>query len=275
MNQVESPASAEASYSRLEYFPVSFFGMSMGVFGLALSLHAGGFDAASKAVGGAGIAVLALLFLVLALKAIRYPGSMREEWDHPVRLAFFPATSISLMLMATFLLPIMPDASRIVWVVGAFLQAVLTLLVVSSWISHRAFGPGHLSPAWFIPAVGNVVGPLAGVSLGYTEVSWYFFSVGLVFWIVLLTIVFNRLIFHDPVPERLRPTLVILIAPPAVAFLAWVQLHGGSIDAVARILLNAGYFFALLVALQMPAIVRLPFALSFWALSFPLAAITV
>lgn len=260
---------------RLRHFPISTFGISMGVFGLALSLHAGGLETASRAVGYAGIAILAFLFSVLLLKAARYPGDMRGEWDHPVRLAFFPATSISLMLMAAFLLPVMPQIARPVWILGATMQALLTLLVISSWISHRAFGPGHLSPAWFIPAVGNVVGPLAGVALGYTEISWYFFAVGLVFWIVLLTLVFNRLIFHDPVPEKLRPTLVILIAPPAVSVLAWLQLNGGTLDATARVLLNAGYFFALLVALQMPAIVRLPFALSFWALSFPLAALTV
>jgi tellurite resistance protein len=88
-----------------------------------------------------------------------------------------------------------------------------------------------------------------------------------------MTLVFNRLIFHDPLPERLRPTLVILIAPPAVAFLAWLKLGGGTIDAPARLLLNIGYFFTALVAIQVPALLRLPFALSFWALSFPLAAI--
>ena len=142
------------------------------------------------------------------------------------------------------------------------------------WIGHRAFGPVQLSPAWFIPAVGNVVAPLAGVPLGHVELSWYFFAVGLVFWLVLLTLVFNRLIFHDPMPGKIRPTLVILIAPPAVAFLAWVQLMGGEIDATARIFLNAGYFFTALVAIQMAGFLRLPFALPMWALSFPLAAIT-
>jgi tellurite resistance protein len=133
----------------------------------------------------------------------------------------------------------------------------------------------HISPAWFIPAVGNVVVPVAGVPLGFVELSWLFFSAGLVFWIVLLTLVVNRLIFHDPLPARLLPTLVILIAPPAVAFLAWAQLTGGGDDPVGRILLNAAYVFAAIVALQVPALARLPFALSFWALSFPVAALAI
>lgn len=110
--------------------------------------------------------------------------------------------------------------------------------------------------------------------LGYVELSWYFFSVGVLFWIVLLTLVFNRLIFHDPMPGKMRPTLVILIAPPAVACLAWLQLNGGAVDALARIFINLGYFFAALVAIRIPSLLKLPFALSFWALSFPLAALT-
>jgi len=259
---------------RLEHFPISFFGVTMGLFGLALALRSGGFAAAAEGAGWAGLAMMVFLSAMVALKAIRHPAALKAEWMHPVRLAFFPATSISLLLFATFLRDTMPGVAQVFWVIGAAAHAILTLVVVTAWISHRAFGPGQLSPAWFIPAVGNVLVPLAGVPLGYVEISWFFFSVGLIFWIVLLTLVFNRLIFHDPLPGKLKPTLVILIAPPAVAFLAWLLLNGGQIDAIARIFLNLGYFFAALVALQVPGLLRLPFALSFWALSFPLAAIT-
>ena len=154
------------------------------------------------------------------------------------------------------------------------LQAVLTIAVITGWIGARSFMHGQLNPAWFIPAVGNVIVPIAGVPLGYVELSWYFMSVGLIFWIVLLTLVVNRLIFHDPLPGRLQPTLVILIAPPAVAFVAWIRLVGG-IDAFAHLLLNSAYFFTLIVAVQLPRIVKLPFAMSFWALSFPFAAVTI
>lgn len=273
MSAVEPVAGAPGA--RLEHFPISFFGMSMGVLGLALALRAAGFEASALAVAGLGAVLLVLLLATLGLKGVRHGPALAAEWQHPVRLAFFPATSISVLLLAAFLREPAPGAAMALWVLGAATQGVLTLAVISSWIGHRAFGQGHLSPAWFIPAVGNVVVPLAGIPLGQVELSWTFFSAGLVFWLVLLTLVFNRLVFHDPMPARLQPTLVILIAPPAVAFLSWVQFHGGEIDATARILINIGYFFLALVALQLPRILRLPFALSFWALSFPLAAITV
>ena len=49
----------------------------------------------------------------------------------------------------------------------------------------------------------------------------------------------------------------------------------GEVDAFARVLLNLAYLFVLIVAVQAPRLAALPFSLSFWALSFPVAAATV
>jgi len=273
-----SPERAK-SHSRLEHFPVTFFAIVMGMAGLSLALRAteqafGLGTLASGLAFGASAVIFIAVSVIYAVKAMRHPHAVRAEWSHPVRLAFFPAISISLLLLATLTLAHQAQIAEIMWLVGVVVQGVLTIAVISGWIGHRAFQTPHLSPAWFIPAVGNVIVPIAGVQLGYPEISWYFLSVGLIFWIVLLTLVMNRLIFHDPMPGRLQPTLVILIAPPAVGFIGWVHLTG-EVDAFARILMNGAYLFTLLVAVQLPRIVKLPFALSFWALSFPFAAVTI
>ena len=265
---------------RLEHFPISFFAAVMGLAGLTLALHAAAAlvplaHGASSAMLGATVLAFAAIGAIYLRKAQRHFGAVTAEWHHPVKLAFFPAISISLLLIATALAPEMPALARPVWLLGTALQGVLTLAVVASWIGHRPFQPLHISPAWFIPAVGNVVVAVAGPGLGFVELSWLFFAAGLMFWAVLLTLVMNRLIFHDPLPERLLPTLAILIAPPAVGFLAWLALNGGQVDAAARVLVNLAYVFAAIVATQAPKFRRLPFALSWWALSFPIAALTI
>ena len=122
--------------------------------------------------------------------------------------------------------------------------------------------------------MGNVLVPLAGVSLGYSEISWFFFSVGVLFWLILQTIIFNRILFHSPLPEKLLPTLFILIAPPSVGFVALVKLTG-SFDAFAHMLYYIALFFTLLLFTQFNRFIRLPFFLSSWAYTFPLASITV
>lgn len=273
-----SPDHSE-NFSRLAHFPVTFFAVLMGVFGLALALHAAAevlapAEQAARAVLWLGLVCFVAIAAVYLAKLVRHPAAVIAEWHHPVRLAFFPTITISLLLMATAIHGYRPDLALPIWLVGVAGQGVLTVAVISGWISHRAFEVGHLTPAWFIPAVGNVIVPLAGVSLGWVEISWLFFSAGMIFWLILLVLVFNRLIFHAPIPARLFPTLVILIAPPAVAFVSYVRLAGG-VDAFAHILLSAAYVFTILVLVQVPKLMRLPFALSWWALSFPLAALIV
>ncbi len=276
----ETAARDAEDFSRLEHLPVTFFAILMGLFGLALALHAaaGTYDWAegpARAVLWFGLACFVAIAAVYLLKAIRYPRAVAAEWHHPVKLAFFPTITISMLLMATAIHGYRPDLAEPLWLAGMLGQGGLTIAVISGWISHRAFEVGHLTPAWFIPAVGNVIVPLAGAQMGWIEVSWLFFSASkMIFWLVLLVLVFNRLIFHAPIPARLFPTLVILIAPPAVAFVSYLRLVGG-VDAFGHILLNSGYVFAALVLVQVPKLMKLPFALSWWALSFPLAALSV
>jgi len=270
----------DAGEPRLKHFPITFFAIAMGLMGLTLAFHAATpvfkpAEAIAEVLLWIGIAAVGLIALVYLAKAVRYPGMVAWEWHHPVRLTFFPTITVSLLLMATALAAHHPGMARIIWHIGVLGQGLLTLAVINSWISHRSFEVGHLTPAWFIPAVGNAVVPVAGVEFGYIETSWAFFAIGMLFWGILLTLVMNRLVFHDPIPGRLFPTMVILIAPPSVAFVAYVKMNGGVIDGFARVLIYAGFFFAALVLAELPKLARLPFALSWWALSFPLAALSI
>ena len=89
----------------------------------------------------------------------------------------------------------------------------------------------------------------------------------------LLPLVLQRLLLHDGgLPDKLLPTLAILIAPPAVAMLAWQSLTGEVGDPVGRILYAAAMFFVILLAVQFGRLRRVPFALPYWAYTFPLAA---
>jgi len=190
-------------------------------------------------------------------------------------IAFAATIPVATLILAAAFVDVQAVLSAVLWWAGAAAQLGLTLDVLRVWIADRRFEPSHVHPAWFIPVVGNLVVPLAGVTHAPDDVSWFFFSIGLVYWLALLPIVLNRLFLHGPLPPRLAPTLAILIAPPAVAFLAWLRLGGAVTDPVGRILLHVATFQALLLLVQARALRRAPFALSAWAYTFPLAALTV
>lgn len=272
-------AAASHPHTRLAHFPIVFFATVMGLSGLALVLgRAEGTLGLPHVAGPAAAIVAAAVFVAIAVtyaaKAFLHPDMVAAEWRHPVRMAFFPAAAISMLLLGTAFQANAPRLAFVLWGAGAALQLAGTLTVVAAWIGHRVFETPQMTPAWFIPAVGNVLVPVAGVGFGAIEISWFFFSVGLVFWLILLTLVFNRLVFHTPLAERLLPTLMILVAPPAVAFLAWTKLQGG-LDPFGRILYGAAILFALVVLTQAGRLRRVAFAMSWWAYSFPLAAFTV
>jgi len=265
---------------RLEHFPVAFFAAVMGTTGLALAWQqAPSVLPLPSAVGVAfliwALVLFALLTLAYLAKVFTHWSSVRQEFAHPIRLNFFPTISISLLLIGPACFFVLPTVAPILWWAGAVLHLGFTLAVMSSWIHHTHYDIRHANPAWFIPVVGNIVAPIGGVLFAPTEVSWFFFGIGITFWVVLMTIVMNRLFFHEPLPERLTPTLFILIAPPAVGFVAWVRLHGGEIDAFARILYSVAFFLTLLLATNALRFFRLRFFLSTWAYSFPLAAMTL
>ncbi len=264
----------------VRYFPLPLFGSIMGLSGLALVwLKAGKVWGLPEAVGGSIAAMASVLFALYLMfftaKTLRHRQEVAADWRHPVKINFFAAISISFFLLGTAWRDLAPNLGKALWLIGAVGHAALVPVIMSTWIRHTHYQLGHINPAWFIPVVGNVVAPLAGVGYGYPELSWYFFSVGIVFWLVLLAIVVHRLIFVEPLPQRLAPTLVILLAPPSVGMLAWLALNGGVLDAMARVLYYVALFLALVLVSNATTFWRTPFFLSAWAYSFPLAALTV
>jgi len=269
----------QTTANKLRHFPVSWFATVMGLAGLAMAWHntralfkAPAFISATLTVFASAVFVLLAAFY--AAKFVKHRDEVVKEWRHPVRVNFVPTLSIGLVLLGTAYASVLPDLSFWLWAIGSGLNLVLTLYVISFWLNHTGFQIQHMNPAWFIPVVGNILVPVAGVYHASAEISWFFFSIGLVFWLVLFTIVIYRVIFHDPLPERLVPTLFILIAPPAVGFLAWVSIMG-TVDNFGRILYYIAFFLTLLLLTQVRRFARLQFFLSWWAYSFPAAAITI
>ena len=271
LNTIESPA-----VTRLEHFPITFFAMIMGITGLTLAWEkAAQVFGAPIVISQALLIISASLFVVVTiiflLKVLLKGAAVQAEFAHPIKLSFFPAFSISMLLLSIATLNLSEQLSFLLWAAGSALHLLFTLYVLTQWIHHPKFQIAHSTPAWFIPVVGNILVPIAGVEHGFIELSWFFFSIGLVYWIILKTLILNRMLFHDPLPEKMLPTLFILIAPPAVGFISYIKLNG-ELDNFARILYYSAIFLVLLLLSQLPRFTRINFYMSWWAYSFPLAA---
>jgi tellurite resistance protein len=264
---------------RIKYFPVSFFSLILGMGGFTIAFQKAeqifkiGFNASQY------ILMLTLLFFIIIsiiylIKIILFKNEVKKEFNHPVKLSFFPTFSISLILLSIAFLHLNSEVSKYLWLIGTIIHFIFTIKIISIWIQHTKFNIKHINPAWFIPAVGNILVPIAGVYHFDPEISWFFYTIGLIFWIILFVIFFYRIIFHEPLPEKLLPTLFILIAPPAVGFISFIKLTN-ELTEFAKILYYSGIFLICLLFAQIKMFKKIKFYLSWWAYSFPIAAITI
>ena len=265
----------------LKFMMPGWYALVMGLAGLSLAWHravpllgemAG---AVALLVGALAAAVFTVLAVATVVRGQRYPEAWAEDRRHPVRHTFIAALPIALLLLATVGVAVAGPQPLLLalWWVGALAQLFVTWWVLARWWRPAAQGGLQwtgVTPALFIPIVGNVLVPLAGVPLGQTEWSAAQFGLGLLFWPLATVLVLVRIAVQGMWPERLLPTAFIFIAPPAVVGLAVLQF--GAPPLLAWVLWGMAMFTLLWVGALAPRIAKLPFGLPHWALSFPLAA---
>ena len=234
--------------NRLKYFTISFFSIILGLSGLSIATHRAETLFNLPHIHnwlGLFTAVIYALFLVIYLvKWIKYPEEVSAELNHPVKRSFFATISVSLIMLSIIFLESSPQISKYLLFIGMLAHLFFTLYILSVWIMHEKIDVKHKNPAWFIPVVGNILVPIPAMAHFHVDVSWFFFSIGFILWIVLFTIFIYRSIFHQPLPEKLLPTFFILIAPPSIAFIAYFKITG-ELDGFAKVI----YFFALFTTL--------------------------
>lgn len=265
----------------LKFLYPGWFAVVMGLAGLSLAwqravaLMGEGAAAVSWALGALAALVFSVLAAASLLRTRAAPGAWTEDTRHPVRHSFVAAIPVSLLLLATVAVSMgaRGPAVQALWGLGALAQLAVTWWVLSRvWAGNGAGGMpwAAVTPALFIPIVGNVVAPLAGVSLGHADAAAAQFAIGVLFWPVVLVLLVVRLVLHGPWPERMRPTAFIVAAPPAVVGLGLLEF--GAPPMLGWALWGVALFSLAWAGAQARRIAGLPFGLPHWGMSFPLAA---
>ena len=263
---------------KCKYFPITAFSIIMGLSGLTIALgkfyHMQWIPKLFHDISLFFTFTLFLVFLVVyGRKTIKYTEEVIVDFSHKIRINFFSAISISFLLLSIAFMAYWPFLSLILWWVGLITHTYLMFYTISFWI-QRNIDIKFMNPAWFIPVVGNMLVPIAGVEYMPKAFSFFYFASGFFFWIVLFVIFMNRVIFHHQLPQKFLPTLFILIAPPAIGFIAYIRITQ-SWDSFAIFLLLMAYFFVILIMFLYKSFHKLKFFISWWAFTFPLMAITI
>lgn len=266
----------------LKKFPIMFFAVTMGLSGFVLAIFELGealsiarldvrseiysvFNCMRYGVGG----LFAMFVVCYLYKALLAPESIKAEFNHPIKINFFSTFPISLLLLAKLFeeYTMMYD---VLFALGIVIQTFLTFYVIAFWIRNN-MELKHSNPAWFIPIVGNIIVVAAGKKeFGFL---WYYFDIAMFFYVVLFIIIFYRILFHDQLAQKFIPTLFIMLAPPSMGFSTYVKLEG--YDFFAQFLFSIMLFFVFLFFFLYKSFLKLKFFLSWWAFTFPSAAVVM
>jgi tellurite resistance protein len=221
------------------------------------------------------VAAVAWLWLLGAhlVRGARSGQPLSTQLRHPAQGPIAALVPITGMLLAGDLLTLLRPAGVALFALSAIAAAVFAAWLIGTWLQGglalEALHGGYLLPTVAAGLVGADVAAAAGLPL----LGWGLFGVGLFFWGVITGLLVLRFAIRPGLPDPLVPTMAILVAPPAVAGLAWFSLQGVHADPVAAMLGGLGVLLLLLQLALLPRYRALRFSLGFWSFSFPAAAV--
>ena len=229
---------------------------------------------------GEGVLLLAgLVWLALIIsyvrQAVQHPAIARNEFLHPVQGSTPALLAISTLLIV---LAVEPYSQPFAWTLA--IAGISWHLAFSLWHTGALWQGGRdaldTAPTLYLPTVaGNFTSAAALGALGHPDWGWLFLGAGMFSWLALESLIIQRLWNPKAVPAAQRPLLGIQFAPPVVCAMAWLILAPGSSDHWLLMLWGYG-LFQLLLGIRLGAwLGEQPFAPSYWAYTFGIAAATV
>lgn len=203
---------------------------------------------AASALHWLAIAMMSVLGIAAVYRLIRHGDAVMEQLRHPVEGSFYATFPIAMLVMAAVwtIRGVSPALIAPLWWTGALGTFAVSYVVLFGLFTSERLKLGMVTPAHFIPAVGLVVIPVAGAPLAAASEG-----------------VLRELAF----------------ALNMTGFGAGVFMYVGLLAlTMARHFLGAALWW-LVLAVSMTIRNRrqgkLPFALSWWALVFPIGACSV
>lgn len=312
-------ASGSVPLARLRGFHPGWYGAVMGtaIVGIVAYQDPGqlaGLKAAAQALGVLMVALAALLAVGLGIpyvaRWIRHPDAARADLAHPVAGALYATFPAGLLVLAVGIATVGPSVlptgttSALVAVltaVGIVLAFAVSVTFAALLFVGHGVEPQAANGGWFIPPVVNIIVPVALVSLvpdiapgdlGLLVFGGYaFWGMGFLLFVLVASLLYDRLVFHQLPAAPLAPALWIGLGPIGVGSLALLSLaragaplwgNAAAVVAAASSVASAvlwgfGVWWLAAALVLLLAYLRrgpLPYGLGWWAFTFPLGAFT-
>jgi len=264
----------------LYYLPAAYFGMVLSLSGIGQSWRlAHNLWQFPAWIGEAVLALAALIWFSLTIlyvvQTFRFPDATWQEFQHPVQGGTPALLGIATLLMVLAVVRYSMTAAWILAIAGIGWHLLFALAHTGGmWRGGRDMR--DTAPSLYLPTVaGNFTSAAVLGALGHSDWGWLFLGAGVFSWLALESLIMQRLWHNEGTPVPQRPLIGIQFAPPVVCGMAWLMLSPGTTDHWLLMLWGYGLFQLLLGLRLWRWLGEQPFAPSYWAYTFGIAATTV
>ncbi len=269
---------ATGSNARIPLIPAAFFGIVLGLAGLANVWRAAHIEwGLPSMIGEALFAISAIVWLTVAilyaLKWIILPDEAHAEAEHPVQCCFIGLGGVATLLIAQGVLPYSRSAAVTLFAIGAAFTLGFALWRTGLlWRGARAAAAS--TPVLYLPTVaGGFVAGTTAAALGWADWGQLAFGAAFFSWLAIESVLLHRLYTADTLPPPLRPTLGIQLAPPAVGAVCYLSVGSGAPDILAHAMIGYALLQAVLLLRLWRWITEQPFGAAYWAFTFGATAL--
>jgi tellurite resistance protein len=261
---------------RVPYLTANLFAACFGLAGLASAwtalmhlVHGPDWPANALSI------VAALVWLITAIAYLGNVGA-QHRWNRELSDQTL-APFISLLFIVPVLLSVplaeqARGAGEVVFGCAAALTVIFGAWITGDWIARngeiRRWHPGYYLPS----AAGGLIAAGASAALGFSTLSHVLFGLGVGSYLLLGSIIGQRLFVVPELPAALLPTIAIELAPPVVAADSWFAINGGRVDTTVAVISGFAVLMLLAQLRLIPLYRTAPFGPAYWAFSFPVAA---
>jgi tellurite resistance protein len=218
----------------------------------------------------------AAMWVVISTAYVRDVAA-NARWSTELRDPVF-APFVALIAIVPMLLGVnLSEHARLAGVTLTTVSLVVTTVLggclIGQWIvEDLSLAQWH--PGYFIPTVaGGYLGAESLAALGHRDLAMVMFGYGSVSWLVLGSILLQRMFVEIRLPSPLLPTMAIQMAPPVVAGAAWFGINGDRVDSLALGLAGYAVLMAIVQLRLVPLFRAVPFGPGWWAFAFSYAAV--
>ena len=264
------------SAQSVRYLPVGWFGLAMGLAGLAFVLRnaakvLGAPAALGEIVALGAIALEAVLVAAYAFKYLRHRDAVLAEFANPATMGFTATFPASLMLVAGCLAPWAEFSAAAMWWLGAGILLIYQLYALARWL-RGGFEAAQINGGWLIIVLAGLLAPVGGLPLGLLKATQVMFAISLALAPFIVGLLLWRTIVGPPLPDAARPPLFIFLVPPSLVYVFYGPLAGES-PYWTQACLYVSVVLAGALLLASKDFMRWPFGVPWVGFTFPLDAL--